>query len=80
MNATNLTYADRMQFASDSFAAGDMIAYVAACWSCEVAPCGDDLIPWAMEQQFMAMDLTQLIAIVEDAMQAGRIARRRLAA
>lgn len=37
MEANNLTYADRMQFARDAFAAGDMIAYVAACWSCEVA-------------------------------------------
>lgn len=74
MDANNLTYADRMQFARKAFAAGDMVAYVAACWSCEVAPCRDDLIPWSMEQQFMAMGITQLIEMVDDAIVSGRLA------
>lgn len=72
MNATQISWNDRLVWGRMAYAAGDMVAYVAACWSCEVGPCSDNLIPWSMESRFMAMDLSELVEMVEQAMLDGR--------
>ena len=72
MNANQISWNDRLVWGGMAYAAGDMIAYVAACWSCEIGPCSDELIPWEMESKFMAMSLSDLVEMVEQAMLDGR--------
>lgn len=67
-----ITLEDRLAWASAAYAAGDMIAHVAACWSCERRPRNDNLIPWDMESRFIEMSLGELIGMVELAMVEGR--------
>lgn len=72
MNANQISWNDRLAWGRMAYAAGDMVAYVAACLSCELGPCSDNLIPWSMESSFMAMDLSELVEMVEQAMVDGR--------
>lgn len=68
----DITLEDRLAWADEAYAAGDMIAHVAACWSCERRPREDNLVPWEMESRFIGMSLGELIGMVELAMVEGR--------
>lgn len=67
-----LTWDDRLAFAKRAYAKGDMVAHVAACWSCDRRPIEDNLVSDEINNTFFDADQDELINLVETWILEGR--------